>query len=86
MKEAVNLVEYAQILGFTLNRCRIFTDTLTFSTCMYYTGIHPLTGEKVYVPKILMKSSNSACSDVVQKLENRELISRDLNDRDVWIW
>lgn len=23
----------------------------TVSTCMYYTGINPLTGEKVYVPK-----------------------------------
>lgn len=32
----------------------------TLSTCMYYTEIHPLTKEKVYVPKILMKSRSES--------------------------
>lgn len=55
-KEALKLAEY-------LNRWRrsgpepiegvqIFTPTpMTRSTCMYYTGKDPLTGEKVYVPR-----------------------------------
>ena len=52
MKEAVKLAEYVRDLGFTPEQVRDFYPTpSTLSTCMYYTGIHPLTGEKVYVPK-----------------------------------
>jgi radical SAM superfamily enzyme YgiQ (UPF0313 family) len=28
-----------------------YPTPFTISTCMFYTGINPLTGEKVYVPK-----------------------------------
>ena len=52
MKEAVKLAEYVRDLGFTPEQVQDFYPTpSTLSTCMYYTGIHPLTGEKVYVPK-----------------------------------
>ncbi|MDO4337572.1 MAG: YgiQ family radical SAM protein [Eubacteriales bacterium] len=52
MKEAVRLAEYVRDLGFTPEQVQDFYPTpSTLSTCMYYTGIHPLTGEKVYVPK-----------------------------------
>ena len=52
MKEAVKLAEYVRDLGFTPKQVQDFYPTpSTLSTCMYYTGIHPLTGEKVYVPK-----------------------------------
>lgn len=51
MKEAVKLAEYVRDLGFTPEQVQDFYPTpSTLSTCMYYTGIHPLTGEKVYVP------------------------------------
>ena len=31
---------------------QIFTPTpMTVSTCMYHTGLDPVTGEKVYVPR-----------------------------------
>lgn len=52
MKEAVKLAEYVRDMGFTPEQVQDFYPTpSTLSTCMYYTGIHPLTGEKVYVPR-----------------------------------
>ena len=52
LKEAVRLAEYVRDLGFTPEQVQDFYPTpSTLSTCMYYTGIHPLTGEPVYVPK-----------------------------------
>lgn len=52
VKDAVKLAEYVRDLGFTPEQVQDFYPTpSTLSTCMYYTGIHPLTGEKVYVPK-----------------------------------
>lgn len=52
MKEAVKLAEYVRDLGFTPEQVQDFYPTpSTLSTCMYYTEIHPLTKEKVYVPK-----------------------------------
>lgn len=52
LKEAVRLAEYVRDLGFTPEQVQDFYPTpSTLSTCMYYTGIHPLTGEAVYVPK-----------------------------------
>ena len=52
MKEAVKLAEYVRDLGFTPEQVQDFYPTpSTLSTCMYYTSIHPLTGEKVYVPR-----------------------------------
>ena len=51
LKEAVRLAEYVRDLGFTPEQVQDFYPTpSTLSTCMYYTGIHPLTGETVYVP------------------------------------
>lgn len=52
VKDAVKLAEYVRDLGFTPEQVQDFYPTpSTLSTCMYYTGIHPLTGEKVYVPR-----------------------------------
>ncbi|MDO4647646.1 MAG: YgiQ family radical SAM protein [Eubacteriales bacterium] len=52
MKEAVKLAEYIRDLGFTPEQVQDFYPTpSTLSTCMYYTGIHPVTKEKVYVPR-----------------------------------
>ena len=52
VKDAVLLAEYIRDLHFTPEQVQDFYPTpSTLSTCMYYTGIHPLTGEKVYVPR-----------------------------------
>ena len=52
LKDAVKLAEYLRDIGHQPEQVQDFYPTpSTISTCMYYTGIHPLTGEKVYVPK-----------------------------------
>ena len=52
MKEAVRLAEYVRDMGFMPEQVQDFYPTpSTLSTCMYYTGLHPITMEPVYVPK-----------------------------------
>ena len=52
IKDAVKLAEYVRDLGFTPEQVQDFYPTpSTLSTCMYYTGINPLDGKPVYVPK-----------------------------------
>ena len=52
IKDAVKLAEYVRDLGFTPEQVQDFYPTpSTLSTCMYYTGINPLDGKSVYVPK-----------------------------------
>lgn len=51
LKEAVELAEYIRDLGYTPEQVQDFYPTpATVSTCMYYTGLNPLTMEPVYVP------------------------------------
>lgn len=52
MKAAVELAEYLRSLGYMPEQVQDFYPTpSTISTCMYYTGVDPRTGQKVYVPK-----------------------------------
>lgn len=52
LKEAIELAEYIRDLGYTPEQVQDFYPTpATVSTCMYYTGLNPLTMEPVYVPK-----------------------------------
>ena len=75
MKEAVKLAEYVRDLGFTPEQVQDFYPTpSTLSTCMYYTGIHPLTGEKVYVPKNPHEKAIQRALMQYKNPENRELI------------
>ena len=52
LESAINLALYLKRTGFIPEQVQDFYPTPgTLSTCMYYTGLNPLTGEKVYVPK-----------------------------------
>ena len=75
MKEAVKLAEYVRDLGFTPEQVQDFYPTpSTLSTCMYYTGIHPLTGEKVYVPKNPHEKAIQRALMQYKNPANRELV------------
>ena len=75
MKEAVKLAEYVRDLGFTPEQVQDFYPTpSTLSTCMHYTGIHPLTGEKVYVPKNPHEKAIQRALMQYKNPENRELV------------
>ncbi|MBR4694564.1 MAG: DUF3362 domain-containing protein, partial [Selenomonadaceae bacterium] len=52
LEDAVELAEFLRDIGHRPEQVQDFIPTPgTLSTCMYYTGIHPLTGEKVYTAK-----------------------------------
>ncbi len=52
LKEAIELAEYLRDLGYMPEQVQDFYPTpSTISTVMYYTGIDPRNGEKVYVCK-----------------------------------
>lgn len=52
LKEAIELAEFIRDLGYHPEQVQDFIPTPgSLSTCMYYTGLNPLTGEKVYVAK-----------------------------------
>ncbi|OFI05081.1 hypothetical protein CLOACE_19000 [Clostridium acetireducens DSM 10703] len=52
LKAAIELAEYIRDMGYTPEQVQDFYPTPgSLSTTMYYTGLNPLTGEKVYIPK-----------------------------------
>lgn len=52
IKEAIELAEFLRDTGYQPEQVQDFIPTPgSLSTCMYYTEINPLTGEKVYVAK-----------------------------------
>jgi uncharacterized radical SAM protein YgiQ len=58
LKEAVELAEFIRDMGYNPEQVQDFIPTPgSLSTCMYYTGLHPLTGEHVYVPHTLKEKT-----------------------------
>ncbi|MCL2575087.1 MAG: YgiQ family radical SAM protein [Defluviitaleaceae bacterium] len=52
LEDAITLAEYLQSTGLKPEQVQDFYPTPgTLSTCMYYTGIDPRNGEKIFVPK-----------------------------------
>lgn len=52
LNAAIELAEYIRDMGYNPEQVQDFYPTPgSLSTAMYYTGINPLTGKKVYVPK-----------------------------------
>ena len=52
LQDAIELAEFIRDLGYRPEQVQDFIPTPgTLSTCMYYTGCHPLTGEKVCTAK-----------------------------------
>lgn len=73
-------------LAVFLKEHRIFPDQVqdfyptpgTISTCMYYTGIDPYTGEEVYVPKTREEKAMQRALLQYYRPENRELVEKAL--------
>ena len=75
MKEAVKLAEYVRDMGFMPEQVQDFYPTpSTMSTCMYYTGIDPRTGEKVYVLRDPKEKAMQRALLQYRKPENYELV------------
>lgn len=58
LQEAIELAEFIRDMGYNPEQVQDFIPTPgSLSTCMYYTGINPLNGEKVYVPRSLKEKA-----------------------------
>ncbi len=52
LENMIQMAEYMRDHGGYTEQVQDFTPTpMTLSTCMYYTGLDPFTGKKVYVPR-----------------------------------
>ncbi|MDO5335965.1 MAG: YgiQ family radical SAM protein [Eubacteriales bacterium] len=75
MKDAVKLAEYVRDMGFTPEQVQDFYPTpSTLSTCMYYTGLHPVTMEKVYVVRNPHEKAIQRALIQYKNPANRELV------------
>ena len=85
LKEAIELAEYIRDLGYMPEQVQDFYPTpSTISTCMYYTGLNPLSAEKaelmekVYVPKNPHEKAMQRALIQYKKTENYELVKEAL--------
>ncbi|MGI6076158.1 MAG: YgiQ family radical SAM protein [Pyramidobacter sp.] len=75
LKEAVELAEFLRDQKFTPNQVQDFIPTPgSLSTCMFYTGLNPMTGEKVYVPRGGHEKSMQRALLQYRRPENRALV------------
>ncbi|PKM81803.1 MAG: YgiQ family radical SAM protein [Firmicutes bacterium HGW-Firmicutes-14] len=75
LRDAVSLAEYARDMGYHPEQVQDFTPTPgSLSTCMYYTGKDPLTGERVYVPKTAGERKMQRALLQYRDPKNRQLV------------
>ncbi|MDR3332650.1 MAG: YgiQ family radical SAM protein [Synergistaceae bacterium] len=79
LREAVELAEFIRDMGVRPEQVQEFTPTPgTVSTCMYYSGIDPMTGEDVYVPRDTDERAMQRALLQYWMPRNRELVLRAL--------
>lgn len=75
LKAAIELAEHIKKLGYMPEQVQDFYPTPgSLSTCMYYTGINPLTMEKVYVPKDYKEKEMQRALMQFQNPKNYDLV------------
>ena len=79
LEDAVTLAEYLHETGRRPEQVQDFYPTPgTLSTCMYYTGIDPRTGKKVFVPKKPHEKAMQRALIQYSAPQNRELVEEAL--------
>ncbi len=79
LKDAIALAEYIRDMGYIPEQVQDFYPTPgTVSTCMYHTGINPLTKEKVYVPRSPHEKAMQRALIQYRRPENYELVKEAL--------
>lgn len=75
IKEAIELAEYLKKINHMPEQVQDFYPTpSTLSTCMYYTGVNPLTGKSVYVPKNPREKAKQRALMQFSRPENYDLV------------
>lgn len=81
LRDAFDLAQYLIRRGMQPEQVQDFTPLpLTVSGCMYYTGRHPLTGEKVYVPRTERERMMQRALVQYRNPANRDLIREALRE------
>ena len=79
LKDAIKLAEYIRDMGYIPEQVQDFYPTPgTVSTTMYYTGLNPLTMEKVYVPRNPHEKAMQRALIQYRNPENYELVEEAL--------
>jgi len=79
LKDAIELAEYIRDMGHIPEQVQDFYPTPgTMSTCMYYTGFNPLTGDDVYIPKDKEERKMQRALLQYNKKENYDLVLKAL--------
>lgn len=74
-EDAVKLTEYLMKIGYMPEQVQDFYPTpATKSTCMFYTGIDPDTGEEIFVPKSAAEKRVQRALLQYRKAENLSII------------
>ena len=83
LMDAIRLAVYLKENGINPQQVQDFYPTPgTISTCMFYTGIDPMTGKSVYVPKDAKEKAMQRALLQFAKPENRRLIEEALRIAD----
>lgn len=80
LKDAVELAEFLRDQRFTPEQVQDFIPTPgSLSTCMFYTGLDPATGEKLYVPRGGHEKALQRALLQYRKPENYDLVAEALH-------
>lgn len=80
LREAVELAEYVRDMGYNPEQVQDFIPTPgSLATCMYYTGLEPFTGSKVYVPRSVEERAMQRALLQYRSPANRELVRKALH-------
>lgn len=75
LKAAIELAEYIKDMGYDPEQVQDFYPTPgSLSTAMYYTGINPVTSEKVYIPKTYEEKAMQRALLQYRNPSNRQLV------------
>ena len=75
LKEAIELAEFIRDMGYRPEQVQDFIPTPgTLSTCMYYTGLDPLTGQPVYTAKTAQEKKQQRALMQYWKPENYAIV------------
>lgn len=79
LADSVRLAEYIRDTGFMPEQAQDFYPTPgTLATCMYYTGIDPETGKKVYIPKTAEEKAMQRALIQYKNPKNRGMVKKAL--------
>ena len=79
LEDAVLLAEYCRDLGYMPEQVQDFYPTpSTIATCIYYTGVDPMTMKKVYVPRSQREKDMQRALLQYRDPKNRELVLKTL--------